>query len=127
MAYETEEIKRAALKAIEKHNLIWIQEAIAYLPCNSATFYNHKLHEDEDIKDQLFKNRIRQKVYLRQKWYESDNITAQVMLYKLTSDEEELRRLSVTKSEVTGEGGKTLDIAVTVLGNDKPILDEPNE
>ena len=127
MWYETEKLKEMALQAIAENGLIFIQEAVAYMPCNSATFYNHKLHEDEDVQDLINANRIKIKVKSRNKWEDSDNATLQLALYKLVSDEEELRRLSVVKNEVAGNEGKPLDIAITVLGNDKPILDEPKD
>jgi hypothetical protein len=85
------------------------------------------MNEDEDILQALADNRVKIKVKIRKRWEDSENVTAEIMLYKLTADEEELRRLSVTKSEVSGTEGKPLDISIQVLGNDAPILEEPNE
>jgi hypothetical protein len=44
-------------------------------------------------------------------------VTAEIMLYKLTADEEELRRLSVTKQEVSGIEGTTLKVETVNLNN----------
>jgi hypothetical protein len=126
MWYETEKLKQMALQAIAENGLIFIQEAVAYMPCNSATFYNHKLHEDEDVQDLINANRVKIKVKSRNKWEESDNATLQLALYKLVSDEDELRRLSVLKNEIAGNEGKAIEIKNT-LNLDNLSLDELRE
>lgn len=122
--YDWVKLKEMALEAIPKHNLIFINEVCCYLPCTMSTFYLNKMNEDVDIIEALANNRVKIKIKIRKRWEDSENVTAEIMLYKLTADEEELRRLSVTKSEVTGNEGKPLDINIQVLGNDLPILDE---
>lgn len=122
--YDWVKLKEMALEVIPKHNLIFINEVCCYLPCTMSTFYLNKMNEDVDIIEALANNRVKIKIKIRKRWEDSENVTAEIMLYKLTADEEELRRLSVTKSEVTGTEGKPLDINIQVLGNDLPILDE---
>jgi hypothetical protein len=126
MAYNTKELKKAALIAVKKYNLIFVQEIVALMNCSSATFYNHGLHEDDEIMGEITKNRVVEKVGLRTKWRESDNPTAQSMLYKLCANEDELRRLSVTKNEVSGENGKPIEVKNTV-NLDNLSLDELRE
>jgi hypothetical protein len=124
MAYNTAELEEQALKAIEKNNLIFIEEIICFIPCSKETFYNHKLHESDAIKAALHKVRVFRKAQMRDKWHESENPTLQISLYKLMSDEEELRRLSVAKQELSSPEGKPLDFTINVNGNDKPITKE---
>jgi len=125
--YDWVKMKEMAIEATEKHNLLFMTEVVSYLPCTYSSFFNNKMNEDEDILQALADNRVKVKVKIRKRWEDSENVTAEIMLYKLAADEEELRRLSVTKSEVTGAEGKPLDISIQVLGNDAPILDEPKD
>ena len=41
MAYDTKELKEKAEKAIKEHNLYFIEDVVAYLPCSKSTFYEH--------------------------------------------------------------------------------------
>lgn len=127
MAYNTEDLERMAVEAIEEHDLIFIEEVVSFLPCSKETFYNHKLHESDKIKAAIFNSKINIKANIRKRWRFSENVTAEIMLYKLTASEEELRRLSVTKSEVTGDEGKPLSFNINVLGEKPPITEEPND
>ncbi len=112
MAYKTKELEEKALQAIEDNGLVFINEVVSSLPCNSATFYNHELEKLETIKEALQENRANTKAKLRKKWYESDNATVQIALYKLLSDEEEHKKL--TGQTLMGDKDKPLEISVTV-------------
>lgn len=96
MAYKTSELEKKSLEAIEKHKLFFIEDIVAYLPCDKSTFYNHKLHELDTIKDALEKNKVEIKTSMRSKWYKSDNPTLQMGLYKLIGTEQEAERLGTT-------------------------------
>lgn len=96
MAYKTEELEKKSLEAIDKHKLFFIEDIVAYLPCDKSTFYNHKLHELDTIKDALEKNKVEIKTSMRSKWYKSDNPTLQMGLYKLIGTEQEAERLGTT-------------------------------
>ena len=100
MAYKTEELRRDSLKAIKDINLIFIGDIFGYTGFSKRAFYDHKLHECNDIKSALNKNRSDMKVKMRKKWYESDNATLQIGLMKLISDDDEAHRLNGTKREI---------------------------
>jgi hypothetical protein len=104
MAYVTEELEQQALAAIEKHKLVFIEDIVAYLPCNKTTFYEHKLNESNVIKEALLKVKTEMKVSMRSKWYESDNATLQISLMKLIAGSEERKRLSQSYTDVTTKG-----------------------
>ena len=104
MAYVTEELEKQAIEVIKEHNLVFIEDIVAYLPCNKATFYNHKLDDLDTIKDALLKVKTDMKVSMRSKWYESDNATLQISLMKLIAGDEERKRLSQTYTDVTTKG-----------------------
>jgi hypothetical protein len=95
MAYKTEELERLSLEAINKHKLFFIEDIVAYLPCDKTTFYAHKLHESNSIKEALTEVKVNLKVSMRSKWFRSENPTLQLALMKILSCDEELRKLSM--------------------------------
>ena len=104
MAYDTKELEAQALDAIGKYKLIWIEEVVSYLPCGKVTFYEHKLNELNSIKDAILKNRTDLKVGLRKKWYESENATTQIALYKLIGTDDESDRINSQKQKIEHSG-----------------------
>lgn len=108
MAYTTAVLKKKALKAIEEHNLYFIEDIVAYLPCSKKTFYNHKLPDLPDIKEALETNKVTEKVKMRKKWADSDNATLQIAHYKLISGNDERRKISLNYNEHVGKDGEKL-------------------
>lgn len=100
MAYDTEELRNESIKVITEKNLVFIGDIFGYTAFSKRAFYDHKLHECNEIKRALSKNRVNMKVEMRQKWYESDNPTLQIGLMKLIADDEEAHRLNGTKREI---------------------------
>jgi hypothetical protein len=107
MAYKTDELEKQALEAIEKHKLFFIEDIVSYLPCDKTTFYAHKLHESNSIKDALLEVKTNLKVSMRSKWFRSENATLQLALMKLLSNDEELRKLSM-QHQVNEEAEKPI-------------------
>lgn len=116
MAYKKDELEAQALDAITRHNLFFIEDVVAYLPCSHKTFYNKKLHELQAIKEALDQNKIRTKNGLRSKWFKDGNATTQIALYKLLSNEDELRRL--TGQTIMGDQDKPLQHRVKLTTDD---------
>ena len=100
MAYDTENLKKQSLEAIEEHSLYFISDVIACLPCSKQTFYDHGLDKIDDIKKALDKNKIVAKIELRKKWLKSDNATMQMGIMKLLSEDEELKKLDYVANNV---------------------------
>lgn len=126
MAYDKKELEKLAIEAIEEHELVFVEEIVAFLPCSKSTFYELKLNESDILKDAILKVKIKQKAQMRKDWKDSAPVL-QLSRYKLLASEEELRRLSVTKNEHSGDQGKPMEFTVQVLGNDEPILEEPKD
>jgi hypothetical protein len=127
MANDRNKIFEQAKAAIIQHSLIFIEEVVSFLPISKPTFYEYFPVDSNDfnaLKDLLNTNRVDIKVKLRNKWAESENPTLQISLYKLTSSEEELRRLSVAKQEVSGNEGQDLKFNISVTNNAPPITEE---
>ena len=104
MAYDTKELMELAFKAIKKHNLFMIEDVVAFLPCSTATFYNHELDKLEELKEMINTNRIATKKKMQNKWFESENATLQMGLMKIIASIEERQRLSQTYNDITTKG-----------------------
>ena len=100
MAYNKEQMIKDSIEAIKKYNLMFIEEIFAYVSFSRATFYNWKLDNLDDIKNAFSYNRIKTKAALRKKWYDSENFSAQIALYKLIGTEHEYERLANAKQTV---------------------------
>jgi hypothetical protein len=109
MAYDTKQLEKQAIEAIKKHNLFFITDVSAFLPCTTSTFYEHELEKSEAIKEALEENKISTKNSMRAKWYKSDNATLQVALMKLISEDDERKKLSQSYTDLT-TGGEPIKV-----------------
>lgn len=116
MQYKKADLEKKALAAIKEHSCIDVVELTAYLPCCNKTFYNHGLHELQSIKDAVEQQKVNIKAHLRKKWYDSDNATTGIALYKLSCTDEERKKLSTNYNE--NDNKHTGDFTITLdLGN----------
>jgi hypothetical protein len=109
MAYKKKEIFEKAKEAIEKHKLFFVEDIIAFLPCDKTTFYRFftpDSNEYNELKAQLEKNRVEVKTSLRSKWYKSDAPALQMALYKLIASPEEHKALQMNYTDHTSAGEK---------------------
>ncbi|MCP3925040.1 MAG: hypothetical protein GY714_20880 [Desulfobacterales bacterium] len=83
------------IRAIEVNDLCFMCEIPLFVPYSLRYLYDKKLHELQDIKVALDKNKINNKMQYRRNWL---NFTAaptlQIAGYKLIATEDELKRLS---------------------------------
>ena len=103
-AYTTAELFERAKEIIPKYKLIFIEDVCAYMGINKTTFYKHlpvDSNEFNELRELLDKNCIDIKVGLRKKWFDSDNATLQMALYKLTSTDTEHKKLQQNYTDVT--------------------------
>jgi hypothetical protein len=106
---EINKIFEKAKQVIAKHNLIFIEEIVSYLPISKATFYDYyPLESDElnELKTLLEDNSVSIKSGLRNKWYESENPTLQIALYRLTSRDDEHKKLNQSYIDHTSKNEK---------------------
>ena len=104
MAYDKNILFEKAKEIIPKYKLIFIEDVCAYLGINKTTFYRHlpiESNEYNELSELLEKNKIEIKVSLRKKWFDSDNATLQMALYKLTSTDTEHKKLQQNYTDVT--------------------------
>jgi len=105
--YDPTELFEKAQKLVKKHKLFWVDDIIAYLPIGKTTFYKYfedGSNEMNELKRLLEENRIQLKVSLRAKWHNSKAPALQMALMKLISNEDELKRLSVSYTDHTTKG-----------------------
>jgi hypothetical protein len=98
MAYDRKKILEQAKEMIVKHKLFFIEDIVAFLPCDKTTFYRFfepDSNEYNELKELLEQNRVTLKVSLRSKWYTSNAPALQMALMKLIASPEELRKLSM--------------------------------
>lgn len=94
------------LEVIKDNNLFVIKDIFSfYTGCTRATFYNNDLDKLDSIIKALDDNKIKTKHSLKNKWFNSDNPTLQIALFKLLADNEELKALSTNwqNTEHSGE------------------------
>jgi hypothetical protein len=94
--YDTAILKQKAIDAIEKNKLIFVEDICAYIGVSKPCFYDHFRPDSNDfneLSEMLEKNKIALKVGMRKKWYDSENATMQMALYKLCSTAEEHKKL----------------------------------
>lgn len=104
MAYDKKELEKKALDAIKKHNLMFIEHIVAYLPCGKTTFYELKLNESNSIKKAIEQTRISRKVAMQNNWFKSETPSLQIALMKMIANDHEAHRLNGTKQEIKQTG-----------------------
>jgi hypothetical protein len=111
VAYNTEVLKKKAIKVITESNLIFIDDICAMIGISVPCFYDHFKVDSNDfneLRSLLDENKISLKVSMRKKWADSDNATMQMALYKLCSTPEEHKKLQQNYIEATGSDGTPL-------------------
>jgi len=115
MAYDKTKIFEQAKELIVKHKLFFVEDVVAFLPCDKTTFYRFfevDCNEYNILKDLLNTNRIEIKSSMRSKWYKSDNPTLQMALMKLICSDEERKKLAMSYTTLEG-GDKPIKIDFT--------------
>ena len=119
MAYDRKKIFEQAKEVTVKHKLFFIEDIVAFLPCQKSTFYDFfpvDSNEMNELKALLETNRTTLKVSMRSKWYTSNAPALQMALMKLIASPEELRKLSMNHQvteEVEKPIFKQIDLDVT--------------
>ena len=115
MAYKTSELIKKAEKILKDKTKIvhFFEDLCDELGISTVCGYEHKINETNIIKDLLATNKRTIKKGLRKKWYDSENPTCQISLYKLTGTDEERKKLSQTYIDHT-----TNDKDITINNND---------
>ena len=93
------------LTVIEDNKLFVITDIFAfYTGCSRKTFYDHELHKSDNIKKAIDDNKIKTCQSLKKKWFDSDNPTLQIALFKTICSDDNLRKLSQTYHDLSTDG-----------------------
>lgn len=90
-------LKAKAIEVIVKNKLIFIEDVCAMCGVSKNWFYQHFTIDSDDyyeLSKLLEANKINLKVALRKKWFDSDNATTQLALYRLCATSDEHRKLN---------------------------------
>jgi hypothetical protein len=120
MAYDKKKIYNQAIEAIEKNNLFFIEDIVAFVPCGKTKFYEFfppDSNETNILKELLDQNKIKTKSSIRAKLYKGNKAAELLALYKLICTDEERRSLSMQHVDVTTKGQA---INVIDLGDGEP-------
>lgn len=101
MAYDRQIIFQQAQAAIRDHNLFFIEDVVAFLPCGKTTFYEFfpvESNEMNTLKKMLEANKIRTKASIRNKLYKGKGGDL-IALYKMICTDEERKAISMSYVE----------------------------
>ena len=113
--------EKEILKVIIDNNLYVITDIFAfYAGIKSAQFYNLKLEKSECIKKSLADNKVTTCQSLKKKWFDSDNPTLQIALFKSICSKRDLKRLSLTYQDVTSKGKKIQELRIGSVTINRP-------
>jgi len=135
MAYNRQELFNQAIESIATENLFFIEDIVAWLPCDKTTFYRYfpvdeKKDKEQDeitnpegekcngynyLKASLEQNKIKTKSSLRAKMYDGDSSALTLALYKLICTPEERKALSMQAIDHT-TGGEKMPTTIINLG-----------
>ena len=120
MAYNQKKIYQQAEEAIKKHNLFFIEDIVAFLPCNKDTFYRFfptNSDKYDTLKELLDDNKVKTKSSIRAKLWKSNKASELLALYRLIATPEEHQKLNqsyidhTTKNEsIKGEKQHQINI-----------------
>lgn len=109
MAYDKIKIYEQAKFAIEDNNLFFIEDIVAWLPCDKTTFYRFfptGSNEYNNLKNLLEQNKTKTKSAIRSKLFKSDKSAELLALYRLICTPEEHKLLNQSYIDHQNNGGK---------------------
>lgn len=97
MAYDKKKLFEQAEEAIKNNNLFFIEDIVAFIPCDKTTFYRHfpiDCNEYNNLKALLEQNKIKTKSSIRAKLFKSEKAAELLSLYRLICTPEERKMLN---------------------------------
>jgi len=121
MAYDRNKIYQQAEEAIKNHNLFFIEDIVAFIPCDKTTFYKFfpvESNELNTLKELLDNNKVKTKSAIRAKLFKSNKASELLAVYRLIATPEEHQKLNQSYIDHTSKGKEITSITRT-------IIDEP--
>ena len=107
--YNRQKIYQQAKEAVTKNNLFFIEDVVAFIPCDKTTFYRFfppDCNEYNDIKELLEQNKIKTKSAIRAKLFKGEKAAELLALYRLICTPEERQNLNQSYIDHTSGGEK---------------------
>jgi len=107
MKYNKSKILQQSKEAIEKNNLFFVGDIVAWLPCQKSWFYDNfpaGSEEMETLQGMLEINKTRTKSAIRSKLFKSDKAGELLALYRLICTNEERQMLNQQYIDHTTKG-----------------------
>jgi len=127
MAYDQKKIYEQAKEAITKNNLFSIKDIIAFIPCETDSFYRFFPTDSEEydtLKSMLEQNKVKTKSAIRSKLFKSNKASELLALYRLIATPEEHQKLNQSYIDVTTKGNK---VESTFVVSSQEIADETQD
>ena len=121
MAYDKAKLYEQAKEAIEKNNLFFIEDIVAFIPCSKQTFYDYfpvDSDEMDTLKEMLEQNEIKTKSGIRAKLWKSEKAAELLALYRLIATPEEHQKLNQSYIDHTSKGEKIEITRRVITGNE---------
>jgi hypothetical protein len=121
MAYDRKKIYNQAIDAIKENNLFFIEDIIAFIPCNKDTFYRFfpkGSDEYDTLKRLLEDNKVRTKSSIRAKLFKSQKAAELLALYRLICTPEEHQKLNQQYIDHTTKGEKIQPAPIVFYDSD---------
>lgn len=121
MAYDKTKLYEQAKEAIEKNNLFFIEDIVAFIPCSKQTFYDYfpvDSDEMDTLKEMLEQNKIKTKSGIRAKLWKSEKAAELLALYRLIATPEEHQKLNQSYIDHTSKGEKIEITRRVITGNE---------
>ena len=119
--YDRKKIYNQAIDAIKENNLFFIEDIIAFIPCNKDTFYRFfpkGSDEYDTLKRLLEDNKIRTKSSIRAKLFKSQKAAELLALYRLICTPEEHQKLNQQYIDHTSKGEKIQPAPIVFYDSD---------
>lgn len=98
------------LEIIEKNNILFITDLVAFLPFGRSTFYLYQLDKSDTLKEAIEKQKIYTKQALRLQWMHSKSPALQIALYRMIATPEEKEAISIQIQQKNSEEQAELPI-----------------
>ena len=118
MAHDRTKIFEQAKEAITKHNLFFVEDVVAFIPCSKPTFYEFfpvDSNELNTLKDLLNENKVKTKSAIRSKLFKSQKAAELLALYRLICTPEEHQKLNQQYIDHTTKGESIAHVEVKIV------------
>ena len=116
MAHDKSKIFEKAKEVIVKHNLFFVEDVVAFLPCSKFYYYDAfpvDSNEYNQLRELLEINKVRTKSSIRAKLFKSEKAAELLALYRLICTSEEHQKLNQQYIDHSNKDGTLKELIIT--------------